>query len=192
MKRSITVKLILAFLAVSVTVVALASGITYWLTVREFKQLVFNQSRDRFVADVGLYYQINGTWEGVLQYVTLRNSSHQPDGPGSGSGLPPSGPAGGKNPATSITFLLADINGIVLVPTGQYQVGVIVPHSKLVQGTAVSVNGKQVGTVMVIGNPPPLGPLESQYLNSPTRRCYMPLWAPRWSPWLWGPSWHAP
>jgi hypothetical protein len=66
MKRSITVKLILAFLAVSVTVVALASGITYWLTVREFKQLVFNQSRDRFVADVGLYYQINGTWEGVL------------------------------------------------------------------------------------------------------------------------------
>jgi two-component system, OmpR family, sensor histidine kinase BaeS len=165
MKRSITVKLILAFLAVSVTVVALASGITYWLTVREFKQLVFNQSRDRFVADVGLYYQINGTWEGVLQYVTLRNSSHQPDGPGSGSGLPPSGPAGGKNPATSITFLLADINGTVLVPTGQYQVGVIVPHSKLVQGTAVSVNGKQVGTVMVIGNPPPLGPLESQYLN---------------------------
>ncbi len=66
MNRSITVKLILAFLAVSVTVVALASGITYWLTVREFKQLVFNQSRDRFVADVGLYYQMNGSWDGIL------------------------------------------------------------------------------------------------------------------------------
>jgi len=38
MNRSITAKLILAFLTVSVIVVALASGITYWLTVREFKQ----------------------------------------------------------------------------------------------------------------------------------------------------------
>lgn len=166
MKRSITVKLILAFLAVSVTVVALASGITYWLTVREFRQLVFNQSRDRFVTDVGLYYQINGTWEGVLQYVTLRNSSHQPGGPGPGPDLAPSGHSGSQNPSSSITFLLADTNGKVLVPAGQYQAGEIVPHSKLVQGTAVSVNEKQVGTVLVIGNPPPLGPLESQYLNS--------------------------
>ena len=165
MTRSITAKLILAFLIVSITVVAMASGITYWLTVREFKQLVFNQSRDRFVADVGLYYQINGTWDGVLQYVTLRNSSHQPGGPGPGPQQPSSEPAGGQNLSTSITFLLADFNGKVLVPAGQYQAGEVVPQSKLAQGTAVTVNGKQVGTVLVIGSPPPLGPLESQYLK---------------------------
>jgi signal transduction histidine kinase len=162
---SITAKLILAFLAVSVTVLALASGITYWLTVREFKQLVFNQSRDQFVSDVGLYYQMNGSWEGVLQYVNLRNTFPQPGGPGPGPSQPPVGPTGGQNQALSITFLLADSDGKVLVPAGQYKVGELVPSAKLAQGTAVDVSGKQVGTVLVIGNPPPLGGLELQYLN---------------------------
>ena len=163
--HSITAKLILAFLAVSVTVVALASGITYWLTVREFKQLVFNQTRDKFVADVGLYYQMHGNWAGVLQYVTLRNSSPQPGGPGSGASQPHSGPGGSQNPAvSSINFLLADANGKVLVPGGQFQAGQSVPSASLSKGTAVEVGGKQVGTVLVIGSAPPLGPLESQYL----------------------------
>lgn len=168
MKRSITVKLILAFLVVSVTVVALASGITYWLTVREFKQLVFNQTRDKFVADVGLYYQINGSWEGVLQYVNLRNSSPQHGIPGPGPGQQPFGTGSGQNqssPVTFITFLLADTQGKVLVPAGQYQAGQTVPPANLAQGTAVDVNGKQVGTVLVIGSPPALGGLELQYLN---------------------------
>jgi two-component system, OmpR family, sensor histidine kinase BaeS len=40
-----------------------------------------------------------------------------------------------------------------------------VPTAKLSQGTPVDVNGKQVGTVLVLGSPPPLGGLESQYLN---------------------------
>ena len=163
--RSITAKLILAFLAVSVTVLALASGITYWLTVREFKQLVFNQSRDLFVSDVGLYYQMNGSWEGVLNYVNLRNTFPQHGGPGPGPSQSPVVLTGGQNQAASISFLLADIHGIVLVPTGQYQVGQTVPSAKLAQGTAVDVNGKQVGTVLVTGNPPPLGGLELQYLN---------------------------
>ncbi len=90
--------------------------------------------------------------------------SQQPGGPGPGPNQPPLGPAGGQNQSASITFLLADANGKVLVPAGQYQAGEMVPQAKLAQGTAVDVNGKQVGTVLVIGNPPPLGPLESQYL----------------------------
>jgi signal transduction histidine kinase len=163
MNRSITAKLILAFLAVSMVVVALASGITYWLTVREFKQLVFNQSRDRFVSDVGLYYQINAGWEGILEYIDLRNSFPLGGGPGPGVNQRPGGPGGGQNLA-SFTFLLADADGKVLVPAGTYQVGARVPSPTLAQGTAVEVNGKQVGTVLVIGNPPPLGQLENQYI----------------------------
>jgi signal transduction histidine kinase len=165
MTRSITAKLILAFLTVSVTVVALASGITYWLTVREFKQLVFNQSRDRFVADAALYYQVNGTWDGILDYVNLRNSFPQSGGHGLQPGQQPFSSAGGQNQSFSIAFLLADANGNVLVPAGQYQAGEVVPPAKLAQGTTVEVNGKQVGTVLVLGSPPPLGGLELQYLN---------------------------
>lgn len=164
MTRSITAKLILAFLTVSIIVVALASGITYWLTVREFKQLVFNQSRDRFVVDAALYYQMNGTWDGIQDYVNLRNDSRQPGGPGPGVDQQPSGRGDGKSQPVSIAFLLADANGKVLVPAGQYQTGEVVPSAKLSGGTPVEVNGKQVGTVLVLGSPPPLGGLESQYL----------------------------
>jgi two-component system sensor histidine kinase BaeS len=165
MTRSITAKLILAFLTVSVTVVALASGITYWLTVREFKQLVFNQSRDRFVADAALYYQMNATWDGIQDYINLRDASPQPGGPGPSPDNQPLRPGDGKNQRVSIAFLLADTNGKVLVPAGQYQAGETVPAIKLSGGTPVSVNGKQVGTVLVLGSPPPLGGLESQYLK---------------------------
>jgi two-component system sensor histidine kinase BaeS len=164
MTRSITAKLILAFLAVSVIVVALASGITYWLTVREFKQLVFNQSRDRFVADASLYYQMNGSWDGIQHYVNLRNAFPQPGGQGPGVNKQPSGPGDGRNQPTPISFLLADANGKVLVPAGQYQAGEVVAPAKLSQGTPVEDNGKQVGTVLALGSPPPLGGLESQYL----------------------------
>src|SRR5512142_1278397 len=82
MSRSITVKLILAFLVVSIVVVALASVITYYLTVREFKQLVINQARDRFVADATLYYQIFGSWQGALAYFNLRDTFPGVGGPG--------------------------------------------------------------------------------------------------------------
>ena len=165
MKRSITIKLILAFLAVSVTVVALASGITYWLTVREFKQLVLDQSLNRFVADMSLYFQMNGSWEGVQSYVTLRDSVPQPGGPGGPGPNQPRGISGGPNQSSTITFLLADASGKVVVPAGQYQMGDLVPSAKLAQGTAVEVSVKQVGTVLALGNPPPLGGLESQYLK---------------------------
>jgi signal transduction histidine kinase len=165
MTRSITVKLILAFLIVSVTGLALASGITYWLTVRSFKQLVFTQSQNRFVTEATLYYQVNGTWEGVLDYFNLRNSFPQPGGPDLQPNQQPFGPVIVKRQSPSFDFLLADADGKVLVPAGQYQPGDIVPSAKLSQGTAIEVNGKQVGSVLVLGNPSPLGSLESGYLN---------------------------
>jgi two-component system sensor histidine kinase BaeS len=177
MIRSITVKLILAFLAVSILVVALASGITYYLTVREFKQLVFNQARDRFVADATLYYQVFGSWQGALTYFNIRDSFPGPGGPG------PEAPAGTgiiqgqtaqvqgfqgqtvQGRAASFSFLLADAKGTVIVPVGSYSAGEVIPASKLAQGTPVTVNNQLVGTVLVQGSAPPLGGLEKQYLT---------------------------
>jgi signal transduction histidine kinase len=112
-----------------------------------------------------LYYQMNGNWNGVLDYVNLRNTFPQHGGPGPGPNQSQVVPTGGQNQAAAIAFLLADSSGKVLVSAGQYQVGQTVPSAKLSQGTAVDVSGKQVGTVLVIGNPPPLGGLELQYLN---------------------------
>jgi signal transduction histidine kinase len=166
MRRSITVKLILSFLLVAVAGLALASGITYWLTVREFKQLVLNQSHNQFVADAALYYQINGSWDGVLNYFNLRQAAPHPGSPDiQGNGHQPgNGAGGGQAPFQSFNFILTDASGRVLVPGGSYQVGATVPAVQLSQGTAVNVNGVRVGTVLTVGSAPPLGALETQYL----------------------------
>jgi len=162
MARSITLRLILAFLLVSITVVALAAGITYWLTVREFKQLTFDQARDRFVADMTFYYQANASWDGVLDYYQLRNSANSRFNPPPDS--PPRGPGGGQPQPQTLFFALADQSGRVLIPAGNYQTGDTISQAALTQGTPITINGARVGTVLVVGSPPPLGALEQRYL----------------------------
>lgn len=161
MSRSITLRLILAFLLVGITVVALASGITYWLTVREFTQLTYDQARDRFVADMTFYYETNRSWDGVLAYYQQRNSVRTPFNPGPDG---PPGPGGQPQPQRP-SFALADQNGRVLIPAGDYTANSTVTAAALAQGTAVTVNNARVGTVLVVGSPPPLGGLEERYLN---------------------------
>ncbi len=162
MSRSITLRLILAFLLVGITVVALASGITYWLTVREFRQLTYDQARDRFAADMTYYYESNGSWNGVLAYSQQRNAIHTPFNPGPDQ---PPGPGGQPQPQRP-SYALADQTGKVLIPAGDYQVGATVAASALSQGTAVTVNNARVGTVLAAGSPPPLGGLEERYLTN--------------------------
>jgi signal transduction histidine kinase len=169
MKRSITTKLVLAFLIVSVAGLALASGLTYWLTLSRFKELVLNQARNQFVTEATFYYQTNNSWDGVLAYFQRRNTIPQPgisgplpdtqlgvqQPPGDGTFQPQSRASG---------FFLADANGVVLVPAGTYKVGDAVSEAKLAQGIAIDINGVRVGTVLE-GAAPALGVLETQYLN---------------------------
>src|SRR5512142_1526326 len=151
MSRSITLRLILAFLLVGITVVALASGITYWLTVREFTQLTYDQARDRQVADMTYYYETNGSWDGVLAYYQRRSSVHTPFNPG------PNGPPGPGGPdAQRLSFALLDQNGRVLIPSGDYTLDSTVSEAAIAGGTAITVNNARVGTLLVVGSPPPL------------------------------------
>ena len=159
MTRSITTKLILAFLLVSITGVTIASGITYWQTAVEFKKLASNQAQDQFITDMTYYYQMNGTWDGVLDYYQIRNSGNPQPNPQS------LGPGGPQPQPPANNFVLADMNNRVRVPAGNFKVGDSVPQAKLAQGTAIQVNGKQVGTVLIISNLSPLGGLEAQYLT---------------------------
>ena len=156
MSRSITLRLILSFLLVGIAVVALASGITYWLTVREFRQLTFEQSRDRFVSEVTFYYETHGSWDGVLEYYRQRSGPH---GPFSQDGSPPPGPDGGRPQSERLLFGLADDSGRVLIPSGDLSAGRRLPEAAMVQGTPVTVNNARVGTVFAVGSLPQIGPL---------------------------------
>jgi hypothetical protein len=115
LSQSITTRLILAFFLVGIVVVALACGITYWLTVRQFRQLTYDQARDRFVADVSYYYESKGNWDGVLAYYEQRTAagSHAAgERPATGSG-----PGAANRPPQTLFFLVGWSKAIFPGPT---------------------------------------------------------------------------
>ena len=63
--RSITVKLLLAFLAISMLSVVLIVFSARWLTEREFRSYLFTQNRNNIITALANFYSKNGTWNGV-------------------------------------------------------------------------------------------------------------------------------
>jgi len=150
--RSLTCKLMLAFLAISLTGAALASVFARWITVQEFDRLVLEQAQSSFLSEVTAYYQTHGSWTGVTEYFRQRAESRQPSPqePGQpqsqspqtagGTQPPPREPdkpqsqppqtAGSAQPP-QVPVILIDQNGMVLHPVPPYRLGDYVPPEKL-------------------------------------------------------------
>jgi two-component system sensor histidine kinase BaeS len=159
MTRSLTLKLVLAFLIVSVTGAALVAAFARWATFKEFDLLVLDQAQNNFVAEASAYYQAYGSWIGVAEYFRRPAPAPAP--------LPQPQPRYGDRPEPQpppLSFTLVDQDGRVLVPAGPYRVGERVPAAKMRQGVEVEVEGQVVGTVITTGQPPALDPQEERYL----------------------------
>ena len=169
LRLSITAKIVLAFLLISLAGLALASVIANWLTVREFKQLSLEQARDRFAAEMTQYYQAHGSWEGVLESFRTRNI--RPTSPDNPQGRPQSAQDRDNRPPRNFAFyfVLTDLKGTVLIPAGDYAVGDTASPAYVAAGTPISAAGAPVGAVLVIDNAPPLGPREEQFLEAINR-----------------------
>ena len=63
--RSITVKLLLAFLVISMLSVILIVLSARWVTEREFRSFLFTQNRNSIISGLAEFYSKNGTWSGV-------------------------------------------------------------------------------------------------------------------------------
>ena len=72
MKRSLTLKLVLAFLLVSIAGAGLAALFTRWAISREFEGLVLEQAESDFIQDVTAYYEAHGEWTGAAAYLGRR------------------------------------------------------------------------------------------------------------------------
>jgi len=160
--RSITLKLTLAFLAVSLAGVALVAVIIWGTTSAAFNQFLLDRSKSDFLAAVTNYYQANGTWDGITEALTEKGSI--PAAPAGAYG-PPSSQPGGANPGLPLPFALADQNGTVVVRGGPFHPGDTVPASILNQGEAVTLNGQRVGTILNTGNPPNRDPSSNRFLE---------------------------
>ena len=88
MRRSLTLKLMLAFLLVSLLGVILVAVFFRVVTQREFDRFNLEQAQSNFTDDVTTYYQIYGSWRGVAQALRQPDQSPPLAQPGNQPPLP--------------------------------------------------------------------------------------------------------
>ena len=149
--RSLTVKLILAFLLISVIGIGLAAVLARAVTGREFDRFIMDSARGEFLADAASYYQTHGSWDGAGDYFRQPNGHPEP-------GAPP-------RPGS---FVLVDQSGAVVASVGPDRTGKNIAKD-LARGKTIEVDGRKVGTVLDASRAPALNDREAQYLASINR-----------------------
>lgn len=129
--RSISSKLILAFLSIGIISVAVIFMTARWNTRAEFIRFLTDQDRTDVITQLTNYYAENGTWMGAEIIWYQPNGGHQPGGP-----------------HRRAPFTLTDKNGVVLIPNEQYKVGDKVPASDLKNGVAITRDDQVVGVLV--------------------------------------------
>ncbi len=153
--KTLTVKIALVVLAVSLVSVGLVALFSGWLTAREYDRLLIDQIQDQLVSQAGAYYQENGSWQGIVV------------GFDSGGGPHPRRWPDNRTGATERTpLVLVDANGCVLGPTDTvYTAGKCLPAWQVAAGSAIKVDDQTVGTVIQTGAMPLRDPAQEAFLN---------------------------
>lgn len=131
--RSLSLKLILAFLVVGLTGVGLVAVVTSRTTANEFDRFVFDQNREILVTQLTEYYSAHGTWTGVQEALPLPELT-----------VPKPHAFGKGGPIT-----LIDGMGKVIVEGPGFSVGDQVSPTDAAQAVPIDVDGQEVGRLLV-------------------------------------------
>jgi signal transduction histidine kinase len=148
LKTSITLKLALAFVGVS-----LLTGLALAFFVRSlisdnFERYVLDQQAEAKLILVEAFYAQNGTWDGVEQVLSSAPGVMAGHGSGRGQGQGGTQTQPGVQPGPR-TFGLADAEGTVLVGLDElYPTGSQLTQQQLDSGVAVLYNDERVGTLL--------------------------------------------
>ncbi|NTW12915.1 MAG: HAMP domain-containing protein [Anaerolineales bacterium] len=139
--RSISTKLIIAFLSIGIVSVAVIFITARWNTRQEFIKFLSDQSQNNIVTNLTLYYQQNGSWEGV-EFIFIQGNNRQMPGMGQGQG---------SRMEMMHPYLLTDRDGYVIVPNGRFKLGEKLSREQLELGVAITENGDVVGILIPTG-----------------------------------------
>ncbi len=145
--RSISTKLIIAFLSIGVISVAVIFITARWNTQQEFIRFLSDQSQSTVVTSLTNYYQVNSSWDGVEFFFIQSNTR-----PNSGMAM---GQGQGQGPRMDMRqpFTLTDKNGFVIVSNGKYTAGEKIPHNELELGIPITSNNKVIGILVPTAAP---------------------------------------
>ncbi len=177
MRLTLKVKLALIFIAIA----TLTGGVLYFVFVNynanRFDQFVLDQQKDSLVASLVDYYQTNGNWQGLAFTVVGQGM-----GPGMMSGqrgqqadsfTPGMGNGRQNNGDERNLFGLADENGILIIAHRDNSplLGLKLNEKVLQNGRAITVDGKEVGTLLMVERLPSYNLAEQLFLDR-TKRAY--------------------
>lgn len=168
LKNSLLWRLILAFLVVAVTTAALIALLIRVTSADRLNRLIMDQQRSGMITSLQSFYVANKSWNGITQdWQQLRPR------PGTTVLIPTINPnATASLPASRDRrrfFGLADQQGKVIISVNNdYPDGSVMPAAQLDKGTAITVNGQRVGTLLETNFLPNLNPEENLFLQRTT------------------------
>jgi two-component system, OmpR family, sensor histidine kinase BaeS len=148
--RSISSKLILAFLSIGIVSVTIIFITARWNTRAEFIRFLTDQNQTDIVTRLTNYYSENGTWVGA-EIIWYQPDGHQP--------------GYGYGPPRRMSFTLTDANGTVLVSNERYKAGDKVPQENLENGAAITQDGRIVGVLVPMAAPFEGQPRELEFIE---------------------------
>lgn len=131
--RSITLRFILAFVAVSVITTALVVAVIRWRSREEFRTFLIDQNRPQIVVAFSDYYMQHGSWQGIS------DSSVAP------RVAPPPDPQSSLGPYT----LVDGSTGRVVMAGEGYQLGTTLPPQAINAGIPIQADNKTVGFLII-------------------------------------------
>lgn len=153
--RSLTLKLLGAFLVVSLIGIVGVALLAGRITVRAFDLYFLEQARQNFMATTTNYYRQTGSWQGLNEFLRQQNRQPPPP-PQAGASSPP--------PVTPPPFILVDQNGQLVVPGIAYRPGDRLPETLLARGTPLEIDGRVVGAILDPDEDLVRNPAEAEFL----------------------------
>jgi len=145
--RSITSKLIIAFLSIGVVSVAVIFVTARWNTRQEFINFLTEQNQTNVITQLTEYYLVNGSWVKVgtifIQQQQQPDYDHRPPQP----------------------FTLADKNGIVVFSNGKYKPGDKLSEADFASGTPIREDGRVIGIYVPLRMPFEGRPRELEFIE---------------------------
>ena len=148
--RSISTKLIIAFLSIGVVSVAIIFITARWNTRVEFIEFLTDQNKTDVITQLTQYHLANGTWSEVeTVFIEQRRDYNAP--PNEYRPLQP--------------FTLTDENGVVLFSNGKDEFGEKLSTSELKPGTPITENGRVIGIYVPLRMPFEGKPRELEFIE---------------------------
>jgi len=150
--RSISTKLILAFLSIGIISVAIIFITARWNTRAEFIRFLSDQDQTDIVTALSNYHRENGSWVGAA---AIFRQSINPQQPGNGPG------PGHRRPS----FTLVDETGKIIIPSERYRIGDQVPKADLALGVPITEDGQVIGILVPMRVPFEGNPREVEFIE---------------------------